>query len=814
MTSDMIDRYLVLEKLGQGGMAVVYRARDPRFERDVAIKVLPREFLHDPSFRERFEREAKIIAQLEHGYIVPVYDFGEHDGQPYLVMRYMAGGSLAERIKTEGSLSLAETQIIISRVTAALEAAHSWNMIHRDVKPGNVLFDPFGEAYLSDFGIVKLSEATAQLTGSGIIGTPAYMAPEMSGKGGTTPLIDVYALGVTTYQMLTGRLPFEADTPMGLLMAHLGTPVPNILDLRPDLPEDTQAVIDRVMAKDPTYRYQSPVAFAEDLARLPAGGDETVLASATRRASIPSPIYDPEAKTVKDPVDSHGGYAGETRQADAGYRDAGEPLPVIEIPPRRRGLPGWVWIAGVAVAAVLVIGGLFLTGVLGGGAGSGAGREPAEEPVAGASSAEEPAAAGPVVQPNCPDEWGTDFTPELLAACDGELSGTTVTISGPLEEARFNQSVADFEALTGIDLVYIGTVDEAGSGSDIVDFPTPTELLAQAEAGRVLDLTDVLNQDWLHQNYKQAWLDMAEMPDANGNMIQAGIWARFNGKSQIWYAKDDFEAAGYQIPETWDDLMALQERMVADGRTPWCIGIGSDAATGWPATDWIEDIMLRTTSLENYDRWSLPRGDMERLPFASPEVRTAVEIVSGIWFDDAFVYGGRASITSTDFRDAFLPMFDDPPGCYLHKQGNFITTFFPEGVEAGVDYDFFYLPSIDSQYGRPYLIAGDLYAMSENRPEVVAAMDFFSRGASLRGWLADGGTLSPHNDTPLDWYGDEVDRKVADSVRQADSVRFDGSDLMPGPVGNGSFWARMTEYVNGEIGLDEALEEIDAAWPE
>jgi alpha-glucoside transport system substrate-binding protein len=405
------------------------------------------------------------------------------------------------------------------------------------------------------------------------------------------------------------------------------------------------------------------------------------------------------------------------------------------------------------------------------------------------------------------------------------LTGKVVTMTGPFvdeDEVKFNDSIAEFESMTGIDIQYTGTKEfetiiapsvEGGNPPDIADFPQPGLLARLVAGGYVVDLTDTLNQTWLQQNYKQAWLDMAMQPGPDGN-IMAGVWARFNGKSQVWYPKDDFDAAGYQIPQTWDDLVALQDQIVADGGTPWCIGIGSGAATGWPATDWMEDFMLRTTSLDNYDAWSFPIGDTTRLPFTSPEVKAAAERMSEIWFNDAYVYGGTASIATTDFDVAPLPMFDNPPGCYLHKQGNFITSFFPEDAVAGVDYDYFYFPPIDPQYGKPYLIAGDIYAMFNNRPEVVAVMDYFSRGASLKAWLASGGALSPHNDVPLDWYGDDIERGIAELVQQADSVRFDGSDLMPAAVGQGSFWQGMTAYVSGEVDLDTALQEIDAAWPE
>ncbi len=266
-----LDRYQIVAELGRGGMAMVYRAHDPRFGRDVAIKVLPREFLHDPMFRERFAREARMIAQIEHSAIVPVHDYGEYDGQPYLVMRYMPGGSLAERIQQQGALSMEETQPILARVAAALDAAYQRGIIHRDVKPANILFDQYGEAYLSDFGIVKLTESTMQLTGSGIIGTPAYMAPEMANPEELTALVDVYALGVTLYEMLSGDLPYKAPTPMGLMLAHVTKPVPDIRETRPDMSADVQAVLARAMAKHPADRYQSSSALAADFTRVAQG---------------------------------------------------------------------------------------------------------------------------------------------------------------------------------------------------------------------------------------------------------------------------------------------------------------------------------------------------------------------------------------------------------------------------------------------------------------------------------------------------------------------------------------------------------------
>jgi alpha-glucoside transport system substrate-binding protein len=402
----------------------------------------------------------------------------------------------------------------------------------------------------------------------------------------------------------------------------------------------------------------------------------------------------------------------------------------------------------------------------------------------------------------------------------GEFTGTSVSMMGPFtdeDEVKFNNAVAEFEATSGIDIQYTGTKEfeatisvrvDAGDAPDIVDFPQPGLLGNFVASGKVLNVLDFIDEAKLQSNYNQSWLDMATMQGPDGP-VMAGVWHRFNGKSLVWYPKDDFDAAGYEVPQTWDELIALSDLIVDDGDAPWCVGIESGAATGWPATDWMEEVMLRTTSLENYDAWV--KGE---LPFSSPEVKNAAETLAGVWFTEGYVLGGQAGIVSTFFGDAPTPMFEDPPRCWLHKQGNFITSFFPAGTEAGVDYDFFYLPPIDEAYGKPFLVAGDIMAGFNDRDEVRAVMEYFSTGESVRGWLGAGGALSPHIDASLDWYGNDVERGVAALVQESTSFRFDGSDLMPGEVGAGSFWKGMTDWASGAVELDTALEEIDASWPQ
>ena len=431
-----------------------------------------------------------------------------------------------------------------------------------------------------------------------------------------------------------------------------------------------------------------------------------------------------------------------------------------------------------------------------------------------APAEEAPEEAAPAEEEMAEEEMAGTYYDRAMA---GEFAGTVVTMTGPFTDedaVKFDNSVADFEEATGIDIQYEGSKEfeasigirvEAGDPPDIVDFPQPGLLATFVAQGEVVDVSSFLPEASF-ANYNQSWWDMATMAGPDGPII-AGVWHRFNAKSQVWYPQEEFEAAGYSIPTTWDEMVALSDQIVADGDKPWCVGIESGAATGWPATDWMEEVMLRTTSLENYDKWVT--GE---LPFSSPEVKNALSVLSDLWSEE-YVYGGTEAIVTTFFGDAPTPMFEDPPKCWLHKQGNFITSFFPEGVVAGVDYGFFYLPGIDEAYGKPYLVAGDIMAMFNDRDEVRAVMEFFTKGEAVKEWLAAGGALSPHMDTDLDWYGDDIERGIAALVAEATSVRFDDSDLMPGEVGAGSFWKGMTDFFAGVADMDTVMAEIDASWP-
>jgi serine/threonine-protein kinase len=254
-----LGQFEIQSELGRGGMATVYRAKQKSINRVVAIKVLPPALLHDVGFYERFAREVDVIARLEHPHILPIYDYGEADGMPYIAMRYLAGGSLAQRLR-RGIPPIKALPRAISQIAEALDHAHRQGIIHRDLKPGNILLDENGNAYLTDFGIAKVLDSN--LTGSAIIGTPAYMSPEQANGLALDGRSDIYSLGVVLYELLTGREPFDAPTPIALLLKHIQEPLPSVRAIRPELPAALDTVIAHATAKTPDARYANPLDLA------------------------------------------------------------------------------------------------------------------------------------------------------------------------------------------------------------------------------------------------------------------------------------------------------------------------------------------------------------------------------------------------------------------------------------------------------------------------------------------------------------------------------------------------------------------------
>ncbi|MDJ0824355.1 MAG: ABC transporter substrate-binding protein [Rhodobacter sp.] len=406
------------------------------------------------------------------------------------------------------------------------------------------------------------------------------------------------------------------------------------------------------------------------------------------------------------------------------------------------------------------------------------------------------------------------------AASAPDLSGQSVTISGPWlqpEDDYFRDVLDYFMAATNAEVTYVGSdsfeqnivVDaEAGSAPNIAVFPQPG--LAADMAGRgLLNPLPASMGDWVAENYGagESWVDLGTYPDENGADQLYGFFYNVNVKSLVWYNPENFEDAGYDIPTSMEELRELTEAIVAEGETPWCIGLGSGAATGWPATDWVEDIMLRTQPPDVYDGWTT-----NEVAFNDPRVIAAIEEFGWFARDDAKVAGGAGTVAATDFRDSPKGLFSSPPQCYMHRQASFVPAFFPDDVEFGLDADFFYFPAYASKdLGSPVLGGGTLMAITDPSDATSALMEFFQLPVAHEIMMAQTGFLTPHKGANPEAYLNDTLRKQGEILVNATTFRFDGSDLMPGGVGAGSFWTGMVDFTGGKDAAAVA-DEIQASW--
>jgi alpha-glucoside transport system substrate-binding protein len=399
----------------------------------------------------------------------------------------------------------------------------------------------------------------------------------------------------------------------------------------------------------------------------------------------------------------------------------------------------------------------------------------------------------------------------------GDLAGKTVTVSGAFvdtEATRFAESVKPFEDATGVKVVYSGDKSfeqnlnvqvQAGNPPDVAMLPQPGGMKNYASQGKLYPLPDDIVAS-IDANYGPGWKEVGTADD--GKVY--GVFHRVNLKGLVFYPKVYWDSKGYTAPTTWDEMKTLQDKMVADGTPPWCIGIESGAATGWPVTDWVEEIMLRTVGAEGYDKWVAGTT-----PFTDPTVKNAFQIMMDIFGNPKLVYGGPQYIVQTNFGEAPKAAFDNPPKCLLTNQGNFITSFFPDAVQADLDNQVgvFNLPAIDSTIGTPAEVGGDQAVAFADRPEIWAFLKYLTTPQAGESWQKAGGALFPYKTQDLSLYSSKLDQAFAKSIVDASFVRFDGSDAMPAAVGSGTFWSESVKLINGSQNIDTTLANIAASWP-
>lgn len=415
-----------------------------------------------------------------------------------------------------------------------------------------------------------------------------------------------------------------------------------------------------------------------------------------------------------------------------------------------------------------------------------------------------------------PDDTGDDTTETTEAPMDepADLAGTSVNVFGP-EAADEGEAIAaalePFAEETGIDITYVGAGDfsdqinvqvDGGNPPDIAIFPQPGKLADFSRQGFVLPLSDDLTAQ-VKENWSEAWWTFG---DVDGT--QYGIPIKTDLKSLVWYSPSRFAENGYEIPTTYQAWLDLYDQMIADGNTPLCVGIESGPATGWPFTDWVEDLTLRQAGPDFYDQWVA-----HEVPFNNETTTDIFAQINDLWSRDGAVFAAGGSIASTGFGNNAQPLVDG--NCEMHRQASFFAAFMPEGTTLGPDGDInaFYFPA-ETADEQPVLGAGTLAAAFRDAPEVWAVMEYLNSPeyANARIEAQGGGFLTAVAGQDLSLYS-PFEQGLVEILSNATVVRFDASDLMPAAVGSGSFWTAATDLVTGSMTPQEATDFVEESWP-
>ncbi|HLZ69094.1 MAG TPA: ABC transporter substrate-binding protein [Dehalococcoidia bacterium] len=401
-----------------------------------------------------------------------------------------------------------------------------------------------------------------------------------------------------------------------------------------------------------------------------------------------------------------------------------------------------------------------------------------------------------------------------LAAAGGKKIGGSVNVLGTWggsEQDSFLAMVKPFEDATGVKVNYEGTRDlnavlttrvQGGNPPELAGLPGPGQMAQFAQQGKLVDLDSVLDMSAMKQQYPESWLQLAQVGGK-----QVGIFIKVALKGPIWYdPKTLSKFSTGQTPKTWDELLALTDKIAQSGTTPWCIGMESGAASGWPGTDWLEDIVLRQAGPDVYDQWY-----QGKIKWTSDQIKQAWQSWGKIVANSKDVFGGSNTVLSTNFGDAGTPMFSNPPKCYLMHQGSFITDFFVKntpGLKPITDFNFFMFPDIDPKYTGSAEVAGDLFGMFKDTPQARALIKYLATPEAQAIWVKRGGALSPNKLVSPEVYPDELAKEQAQIITTTKTAKFDASDLMPDAM-NTAFYKAVLDYIQNPGNLDSILANLD-----
>ena len=409
----------------------------------------------------------------------------------------------------------------------------------------------------------------------------------------------------------------------------------------------------------------------------------------------------------------------------------------------------------------------------------------------------------------------------LLAACGpgtGSSNGKTLHVIatwGGSEQKSFMAMVAPWESRTGNKISYEGTRDinallttrvKAGNPPDLAGLPGPGQMAQFAKAGTIKSLDSAVDMNALNSQYGPNWVKLGTV---DGHLV--GIFIKAAIKGLVYYDPKTVTAAGVDFttpPKTWDDMVTAYNTIrTKTGKTPWCIGVASGAASGWPGTDWVKDFFLRQAGPTKYEAWGASKE-----PWNAPEMKTAWQSFGAVVNNPNLAYGGKNYVLSTAFQTAFDPMFASPPGCYLHHQASFITDFFTKAVPSlkpGEDFAFFMTPDIDTKYAGAVTGSGDLFGMFKDTPQARALMKYLTTAEAQDIWVKKGGKLAVNKQVPLSDYPDALSKASADVVVNTKIGKYDATDQMPADM-KAAAWADLVKFIQNQNQLDTLLAHLDS----
>jgi len=371
-----------------------------------------------------------------------------------------------------------------------------------------------------------------------------------------------------------------------------------------------------------------------------------------------------------------------------------------------------------------------------------------------------------------------------------------------------------FEDQTGIKVSYEASRDQdailtsrvaAGNPPDVAGAPSPALLTSFAKQGKVVALNSAVDMTALQADTADSWIKLGE-PLGDGKLYETFAWADVKGL--IWYNPKNFQAKGYNVPKSWDELMALQSQIKSGGTTPWCITVESGSATGWPASDWLKEIVLSQSGPTVYDQWVAGT-----IKWSSDPIKLAFQTFGSILGpNDSNVYGGSQQIIATNFGDVGTPMFKSPPKCYMLNQASFISTFFTSavpGVQPGTDFNYFPLPDISSQFTGAHVVAGDTFSMFKDTPQARKLIQYLTTADAQAIWVKAGGKIAVNKNVPIADYPDPLAKEESQIIANTQIAKYDATDQMPADM-KAAAWADLVKFIQNQGSLNSLLAHLDS----